>query len=89
MKVKKRTYKLSGKKTHPILTEKFILDRANIMFLWNYTSFIIVLNNNSHPQPEKGRFMLDKNLFPKISKFHVSIAWQRFLYYSTMGFVKK
>ena len=33
MKVKKRTYKLSGKKTHPVLTEKFTLDRANIMFL--------------------------------------------------------
>ena len=33
MKVKKRTYKLSGKKTNPVLTEKFTLDRANIMFL--------------------------------------------------------
>ena len=58
---------------HPVLTEKFTLDRADIMFLWNYTSFIIVLNNNSHPQPQKGRFMLDKNLVPKISKFHVSM----------------
>ena len=89
MKVKKRTSKLSGKKKHPVLTEKLTLDRTNIMFLWNYTSFIIVLNNNSHPQPEKGRFMLDKNLVPKISKFHVSIAWQRFLYYSTVSFVQK
>ena len=80
---------MSGKKTHPVLTEKLTLDRANIMFLWNYTSFIIVLNNNSHPQPEKGRFMLDKNLVPKISKFHVSIVWQRFLYYSTVSFVQK
>ena len=42
MKVKKRTSKLSGKKTHPVLTERLILDRANIMFLCNYTSFIIV-----------------------------------------------
>ena len=25
-------------------------------------SLIIVLNKNSHPQPEKGRFILDKNL---------------------------
>ena len=33
MKVKKRTYKLSGKKTHPVLTEKFTLGRANIMIL--------------------------------------------------------
>ena len=32
MKVKKRTYKLSGKKTHQVLTEKFTLDRANTMF---------------------------------------------------------
>ena len=29
----KRTSKLSGKKTHPVLTEKLTLDRANIMFL--------------------------------------------------------
>ena len=33
MKVKKRTSELSGKKTHPVLTEKLTLDRANIMFL--------------------------------------------------------
>ena len=33
MKVKKRTSKLSGNKTHPVLTEKLILDRANIKFL--------------------------------------------------------
>ena len=33
MKVKKRTSKLSSKKTYPVLTEKLILDRANIMFL--------------------------------------------------------
>ena len=32
MKVKKRTSKLSGKKTHPVLTEKLTLDRPNIMF---------------------------------------------------------
>ena len=74
MKVKKRTSNLSGKKTHPVLTKKLTLDRANIMFLRNYTSFIIVSNNNSHLQPEKGCFMLDKNLVPKVSKFHVSIA---------------
>ena len=30
---KKRTSKLSGKKTHPVLTEKLTLDRANIKFL--------------------------------------------------------
>ena len=62
MKVKKRTSKLPGKKTHVVFTEKPTLDRANIMFLCNYTSFIIVLNNNSHTPPEKGRFILDKNL---------------------------
>ena len=33
MKVKKRTAKLSGKKTHPVLTEKLTLDRANNMIL--------------------------------------------------------
>ena len=33
MKVKKRTSKISGKKTYPILTEKLTLDRANITFL--------------------------------------------------------
>ena len=33
MKVKKRTSKLSGKKTHPVLTEKLNLDHAKIMFL--------------------------------------------------------
>ena len=33
MKVKKRTAKLSGKKMHPVLTEKLTLDRANIMFV--------------------------------------------------------
>ena len=33
MKVKKRTSKLSGKKTYPVLTEKLTLDRAKIMFL--------------------------------------------------------
>ena len=31
--VKKRTSELSGKKTHPVLTEKLTLDRANIIFL--------------------------------------------------------
>ena len=30
---KKRTSKFSGKKTHPVLTEKLTLDRANIIFL--------------------------------------------------------
>ena len=33
MKVKKRTSKFFGKKTHPVLTEKLTLDSANIMFL--------------------------------------------------------
>ena len=33
MKVEKRSSKLSGKKTHPVLTEKLTFDRANIMFL--------------------------------------------------------
>ena len=33
MKVKKRTANLFGKKTHPVLTGKLTLDRANIMFL--------------------------------------------------------
>ena len=33
MKVKKRTSKLCGKITYPVLTEKLTLDRANIMFL--------------------------------------------------------
>ena len=53
---------MSGKNTHPVLTEKLTLGRANIMFLRNQTSLIIVLNKNSHPQPEKGHFTLDKNL---------------------------
>ena len=76
MKVKKRTAKLSGKKTHPVLTEKPTFDRANIMFVWNCNSFIIVLNNNSHPQPEKGRFTLDKNLAAhniEISRFRCTL----------------
>ena len=30
---KKRTAKLSGKKTHPVLTKKLTFDRANIMFV--------------------------------------------------------
>ena len=33
MKVKKRTSKLSGKKTHLVLTKELTLDVANIMFL--------------------------------------------------------
>ena len=33
MNVKRRTSKLSGKKTHPVLTEKLTLNGANIMFL--------------------------------------------------------
>ena len=33
MKVEKRTSKFSGKKMHPVLTEKLTLDHANIMFL--------------------------------------------------------
>ena len=33
MKVKKRTSKLSGKKTPPVLTEKLILDHANLIFV--------------------------------------------------------
>ena len=57
-----RTSNLLCKSMHPVLSEKLHLDRANIMFLWNYTSFIIVLNKNSQPQPEKGRFILDTNL---------------------------
>ena len=69
MKVKKRTSKLSGKKTHPVLTEKLTLDRANNMFLWNYTSFIIVLNNNSHPQPEKAVLCWIRIWSPKYRNF--------------------
>ena len=61
MKVKKRTAKLSGKKTHPVLTEKLTLDRANIVFL-KLRFFQYCLNKNSHPQPEKGCFILHKNL---------------------------
>ena len=62
-----------GKKTHPVLTERLNLDRANIMFLRKYTSFIIVLNNNLYPQPENSRFKLDKYLTAqniKISRFN-------------------
>ena len=39
MKVKKRTSKLSGKKAHPVLTEKLTLDRANIMFFMKLQFF--------------------------------------------------
>ena len=62
MKAKKGTSKLSGKKTHPVLRENLTLDRANIMFFLKLLFFHYCLNRNSHPQPEKGRFILDKNL---------------------------
>ena len=39
-----------------------ILLKIAIFTLINYTSLIIVLNKNLHPQPEKDRFILDKNL---------------------------
>ena len=37
------------------------MDHANVIFLLDYISIIIILNKNSHLQPKKGYFTLDKN----------------------------
>ena len=50
---------------------------ANTPFV-HLTSFIIVLNKNSHPQLKKAVLHWVRIWLPKISKCPVSVAWQRF-----------
>ena len=78
-----------SKKTHPVSAEKLTLDCANIMFLWNYTSFIIVWIKIHTCNLIRAILYWIRIWLPKISKFQVSIAWQRFLYYSIVSFVQK